>query len=123
MPRATLDRVAHSGQRDKLITIEKLAESTATSNFPTENWGEPYTVWAARDYVSLEERVQSDRLLASSVVRWEIPYAYDLDPDRHDIAKTRRVKYFGRVYNILSAELRPREQGRAIVLTTQAQVG
>lgn len=123
MPRASVDRVSHLGYRDKLITIERLTEGTANSNFPTEDFAQPYTVWAAKDYVSLEERVQSDRLMASAVVRWEVAYLSDLDPDRYDIAKTRRVKYMGRVYNIISAEMRSREQGQSIVLTTQAQAG
>lgn len=123
MPRATVDRAAHIGQRDKLITIERITDGKAASSFPTETPGQPSTVWASQEYVSLDERVQSSQLMASAVVRWEVPYHYDLDPDRFDVAKTRRVKYLGRVYNIISAEMMPREAGRAIVLTTQAQVG
>lgn len=123
MLRTSLDTTAHIGQRDKLITIERQKDTLAASNFPGDEWGQSYVVWASREYVSLDERVQSSQLMASAVIRWEVPYTADLDPDRSDIAKTRRVKHLGRVHNIIAAEMRSREQGQAIVLTTQAQVG
>lgn len=123
MPRAALDRAAHIGQRDALILIEKLSESQGDSNFPTESWVQAVQVWASRDYVTLDERVQSSQLMASAVVRFEVPYSYDIDPDVFDVPNKRRVNFKNRIYNIIAAEMRPRSEGRSIVLTTQAKVG
>lgn len=114
---------AHAGQRDLLITIERLRETTPDSNFPTEEWTQPFQAWAFREYVSLDERVQSERLMASAAIRWEVAYTPELDPDRIDVANKRRVKYQDRVHNIIAAEMRARPDGNAIILTTLAQVG
>jgi head-tail adaptor len=123
MPRGVSRGSAHAGQRDLLITIERLVEIDPDSDFPTEDWKQPFQLWASREYVSLEERAQSAQLMASAVVRWEVPYTEALDPDAIDVSNKRRVVYQARVYNIIAAEMRPRSEGRSIVLTTQAKVG
>ena len=123
MPRALNATAASAGERELYITIHQLTESQAESNFPTEEWTQLTKVWARRDYLSLEERTAADQLSATVVQRWEIPYAVSMDPDRVDVAKTRRLSYLNRTYDILSAEILPRASGRSIVLTTLAKVG
>lgn len=122
MPRSVGNASAHAGDREFKITIEKLSESTAGSGFPTEAFGQPMQVWASREYVSLQEGVRADQLSASAVMRWTIPYHFELDPDRYNIPKTRRIVYHGRTYDIQTAEMQSRQEGRAIVLTTLAKV-
>lgn len=124
MPLSLRNRGAtHAGARELYITIEQLNEGLATSNFPTEGWTQLRKAWAGREFVSLDERTAGSQLIASSVARWEIPYAVDMDPDRVDVPSKRRINYLGRIYPILSAEPLAREQGKGIVLVTQAKVG
>jgi head-tail adaptor len=123
MARVVTSHLSHIGGRDHLITIERLVETTPDSDFPSEEWRQPFQVWAFRDYVTLEERAQSSQLLASAVMRWEVAYNPELDSDLVDVANKRRVVYKDRIHNIIAAEVKPRNEGSTIVLTTQAKVG
>lgn len=114
---------ASAGERELYITIQQLTEGSADSNFPTETWTQLMKVFARRDYITLDEQTKVDQLSATAVMRWEIPYSFSMDPDRIDVAKQRRIVYVGRTYDILSAEVLPRAQGRSIVMTTLAKVG
>lgn len=114
---------AHAGKRDLWITIERLVEVNPGSDFPAEDWKQPFGVWAARDYVSFDERPAGSQELASAVIRWEVAYTPLLDPDLVEVPNKRRIKYKDRIYNIRAAEMRPRSEGQAIVLTTEAKVG
>lgn len=123
MPRSVVDRGGtEAGAREFHIEIEKLTEAQADSNFPTEDWVSLVKLWASREYVSLDERFQSQQTIATAVIRWTIPYRRDMDPDEVQVAKARRLKYKGRVYNILSAEMKNRGDGKGIVLVTEANV-
>lgn len=124
MPRTVSNRAGmEAGRREFPIIIESLTDDTAESNFPTEEWTPMTRVFASREFVSLDERATGSQMLASSVVRWTIPYSQSMDPDRVDVAKTRRLKYLERVYPIVSAEPLPRGEGHGIVLVTEAKVG
>jgi len=123
MPRALSSGSADAGRREYFITIEQLTEAVAASNFPTESWTKLMTAWAARDYVTLVEEERADQVTASTVTEWDIPYSVQMDPDRIDVAKKRRVVYLGRTYDVLSGRLNARGDGRSIVLQTLAKVG
>lgn len=111
-------RVSHTGQRDTLITIERVVQGVGDSGFPSERPGAALQVWAKREYVTLTERNLSGQLTASSVIRWEIPYLADMDPDLVPVPKERWIVYQNRRYDIQAAELLPRNQGKGIILTT-----
>ena len=123
MPRALSGTAASAGEREFYITIQQLTEGAAASNFPTEAWTQLTKVWARRDFVTMDERTNADQLSATVVQKWEIPYSVSMDPDRVDVAKERRLQYLNRTYDILSAEMMPRANGRSIILTTLAKVG
>jgi head-tail adaptor len=123
MPRAlATSRSAHTGQRDLLITIERLVEGLSDSNYPTEAFGQPMQFWAYREYVTLEEQFRGNQLTATAMERWDIPYSEAMDPDDVDVTKKRRIVFKGRVRNIISAEVLPHDMGRSIILTTQSAV-
>jgi hypothetical protein len=109
---------SHSGERDIQITIERVVQGTGDSGFPVERPGAALQAWAKREYVTLTERNLSGQMTASSVIRWEIPYMADMDPDLVPVPKERWIVYQNRRYDIQAAEVMPRNRGKAIVLTT-----
>jgi head-tail adaptor len=119
MPRSLMNRgAASAGQRDIQITIERVVQGTGDSGFPQERPGAAMQAWAKREYVTLTERNQAGQLTASSVIRWEIPYMADMDPDLVPVPKERWIVYQNRRYDIQAAEVLPRNHGKAIILTT-----
>lgn len=108
------DRLA-SGRRDRLVKIEHRPEpnTPATSGFPKDG------AWtclvpkmpAARQDMQGVERYRAAQTTASADVRWEISYRADMDPELHDVPKTRRLIYRDRVYNIVAASLIGRRRG------------
>ena len=123
MPRAVGSMAADTGRREFFVLIEQLTEAQADSNFPTETWTKLQHAWAARSYGTLDEEFKADQLSAANVVLWDIPYSTFMDPDKIEVAKKRRLVYQGRTFDILSAHLNDRGQGRSIVLTTLAKAG
>jgi hypothetical protein len=120
MPRASL---SHAGERDFNISIEKLRDDLPASNFPVETWRQLFQTWAKREFVSMDEDTKLDQLSAHTVQMWSMPYCSDLDPDVHDVPKTRRIVHMDRIYDITKAEVMPRCDGREIVLTTLSKAG
>lgn len=114
---------SHAGERDFNISIEKLRDDLPASNFPVETWRQLFQTWASREFVSMDEETNLDQLSARTVQRWRVPYCSDLDPDRYDVPKTRRIVHLDRIYDITAAEMTPRCDGREIVLTTLSKAG
>jgi SPP1 family predicted phage head-tail adaptor len=110
----TTDRQA-AGRRDRLVTIEQrpTADAAAPSGFPLDGAWTPLVVDmpAARQDVQGFERYRAAQTSAASDVRWEINYRLDMDPERIDVPKTRRLIYRGRVYNIVAASMLGRRRG------------
>jgi head-tail adaptor len=65
------------------------------------------------------ERMQAAALASSYDARWIMHYRADMDPELIDVPKKRRLKFQGRVHNIVHAEHVGRKDG--IELTTSAQ--
>lgn len=124
MPRAMSGAQSHAGQRDKLITIERLkSEPTSGSNFPVETFGQPMQFWASREFVSLSEGMNVGQLSTAVIQRWQIPYSSEMDPDLVNVPKERRIVYQSRIYDIQSAEMLDSSEGMEIILTTLGQAG
>lgn len=96
--------MASIGARNRRVTIEQAAESAGAARFPVETWTPLATVWASLTPASGRERYANDQLSAPFDTRWEVPYAADWDPELVDVAKTRRLVYEGRTYDIVYAE-------------------
>jgi head-tail adaptor len=100
MARALLD----AGRRDRVITIEQLAESAGSSGYPVEGWstlaaGMP----ASKEDANPRERKIAEHMSARFDTTWQIGYRLDMDPDLVDVPKTRRIVYAGRVFDIVAA--------------------
>lgn len=109
------------GERDRLVTIQQMADGQATSGFPTETPTTLTTAWMRTLDVTGMERFAAQQLSAQSVTQWEMGYRSDMDPELVDVCKTRRLVYQGRTYDITSASQIGRREG--IELITLAKVG
>lgn len=96
--------MAPSGKRNRRVAIYALTQSTGTSGFPKEDPTPLATVWASREDVAGDERYANDQLSAPFTTKWEVPYSALWDPELVDVAKTRRLVYEGRRYDIVRGE-------------------
>ena len=94
-----------SGERDRLITIQKLTQpdNAGSSGFPVETWTTLGTMMASFVPMGGRERFSVDQLSAPFDTQWQIPYRSDMDPDLVQVPKLRRLVYNGRVHDIVSA--------------------
>lgn len=112
-----------SGSRDKLVTIQQRPASDAggTTGFPVDSWTDLGTEWMSKRDVSGSERMAGAQMSAVIDSEFELPYRADMDPDLLDVPKTRRLRYAGRVYDIVRPIKAPREDGENIRLITTTQ--
>lgn len=115
---------ASSGQRDCQVTIEGCVDAQgARSGYPTETWRPIYPdVWMSKKAELRSdrsaERIEADQVTARLYTTWLMPYRADMDPDRVDVPKLRRLVYLGRTYDIIHGNNEKR--GVEIRLTTLA---
>lgn len=111
-----------AGMRDRLITLQQRSPGADTSGFPVESWSTlAANVFAMKRHDRTDgERYQSDQLTARAIIRWEIPYRADMDPDLVNVTRDRRVDYQNRAWDITAAVELGRREG--IELTTMAKV-
>ena len=94
-----------SGERDRAVTVQQLTDSVGSSGFPVETWATLYeTAWMRKVDVSQRERFMAAQLSSPIDTQWEMGYVADMDPDLVDVAKSRRLVYQGRVFDIVSAQ-------------------
>jgi SPP1 family predicted phage head-tail adaptor len=110
-----------SGQRTRAVTIQQLTESTGESGFPIETWTTLAVEYMARLDLRANEQFAVNQTSAFAETQWHMPYREDMDPDLVDVAKTRRLVYEGRTYDILTASALDWRKG--IELTTLAKQG
>lgn len=106
---------AASGQRDRIVTVQSVSESRGGSGAPIESWTDLTSVHAQKDDLSQRERFVAQQQSAPADTRWSLPYSADYDPELVDVAKTRRLVYRGRAYEIVSALMIGRREGVEIV--------
>lgn len=106
------------GERDKFVRVQQLTEGKATSGFPTEVWTPLRQIWFSKRDEKGSERYVNNELSGPVVTRWECGYAVDMDPDRLDVTKTRRLVYQDRIYDITDASLIGRNEGIELVTLT-----
>lgn len=109
------------GERNKLVLVEQLTETKGPSGFPIETWTPLTTIYAAKFDEKAGEEFKGGQISASQIIRWELPYRPDLDPDLLDVPKKRRLQYQGRQYDIQEASQIGRRDG--VEVTTLAKVG
>ena len=108
-----------AGQRHRLVTIQQLTETrSASSKAPVESWSSLRNVYAGMRPSSGRERFAAEQVSSSISSVWEVPYHVDMDPERVDVPKTRRLVFEGRTYDIVYAE--PLGVRDGVALTTVA---
>lgn len=101
------------------VTIQQLTESKGSSGFPVETWTTLIDLaWMSREQQRGSERFAGAQLSAPLTTRWEMRYHEDMDPDRVDVVKKRRLVYQNRIFDIVAAEHLGQQDG--IGLTTLA---
>jgi hypothetical protein len=96
-----------AGDRDKLVTIQQIAEVEGGGSFPT---GAPTYLaeeWMAREDVPGGEAFSADQTSARFDVEWVMRYRADMDPDLVDVPKARRLVFKGRAHDIIGAVNEP----------------
>lgn len=113
-------RLSSAGRRDRSITLQKRpAENTndASSGEPIDGpWTTLCCAMASRESLSGAERFQRDQVVARMDDEWVINYRADMDPELVDVPKCRRIKYQGRLFEIVASNVIRR--GRWICLYT-----
>lgn len=110
------------GERDRAVTIQALTDTESDSFTPIEDAATLATpVWMRCDELRGNERYSAGQLSAPYDTRWEMGYRADMDPELVKVAKTRRLLYQGRIYDIVAASLIGRRDG--IELMTLARNG
>jgi len=92
-----------AGAKDRWVLIEQVTDQDGESNYPVEAWTTLDHAWMEKVPIGGSERFRSAQLSASIETRWRCQYRPDLDPDAIDVAKTRRLVFDGRIYDITYA--------------------
>lgn len=112
----------HAGSLVHDVTIQQLTETRgATSKAPVESWTTLRRAWMARQADRGSEVFKAMQLSGASAMTWTMRYLSSMDPDLVDVAKTRRLLYQGRAYDIVSVE--PMDRKIGLVLRTIARTG
>lgn len=112
-----------SGQRDKLVTIERMSKSKGTSGFPVETWTTLRTDYMSRLDVRADERFASNQLSAAMETQWHGTYASDVDPELLNVPEKRRLVYGGRTFDILAATIIGNKEGVEYVTLAKTDDG
>jgi len=92
-----------AGARDTWVTIQAADDGDSGSGFPTEVWTDLARVAMAREDLEAVEIDRQATPMALSTIRWVMPYRTDMDPERVDVPKERRLVLYERIYDIIAA--------------------
>ena len=109
------------GQRDRQVTIQQVTETRGASKAPVESWADLATVPMSKEDRGSRERLAAGQTTAALDSVFTLYYRADMDPERVDVAKRRRLVFQGRVYGITFGRLL--DGGRDIELVTLAAGG
>ncbi len=91
------------GELTRLVTFQQLTEPNEDDGFPAETWTDLVDVMARKMDLRGTERLQAGQLSSPFDTQWQTWYRADLDPDLIDVPKLRRIKFAGRIYDIVRA--------------------
>jgi hypothetical protein len=110
-----------AGERGCMVAIQQLVEERGASRAPIERWV-PFIarVWMSRMAIDPIRADYGEKFIAHQVVAqpqtiWEMGYRADMDPLTVNVAKTRRLVYLGRPYNIVAADLIGHREGIELI--------
>lgn len=110
------------GERDRRVTIEQRAATTAGSRYPKETWTTLTTAYMRMLDLRASERFKVSQNAPSSETQWEMGYREDMDPEQVDVPTTRRLVYQGRTYDITAASMIGRRDGIELLTIAKGKV-
>lgn len=106
-----------AGKLDRRIVIERATETRDGFNVPIKAWDELACVAASKEDVRDSERVASQEIGAEITTRFQIRYSSDVaDVDPRD-----RIRFEGRVYDIVARKEIGRRDGIELSAVARAE--
>ena len=119
MPRAI---PMESGERDRRVTVQQLAESAGGSHFPVGTWTDLADVWMSRSESKPSESMSNGQPVSRFETQWQTAYRADLDPVLVNVPKYRRLVYAGRAHDIVGAAQIGRKDGIELLTIASGRV-
>jgi phage head-tail adaptor, putative, SPP1 family len=117
----TADIADDPGARDRRVTILAITDAVGPSGMPGQTAATLATCWMSRADILGRERYREGQMSAAMDTQFRMGYRTDMDPELVDVAKTRRLVYQGRTYDIVAASMVGRRAG--ITLQCLSRVG
>lgn len=112
----------NAGALDREVLIQELTDE-AKPGYPTETWDTLADgVWMSKTDAKGTERFAAGQVSASYETRWGSHWRDDMDPDRYDVPKTRRLIHRGRIYRIVAVREVGRQEGLEFFTLTGARL-
>ena len=106
-----------AGDLDRRITIERYTETRDPFNNPVKIWQELAIVWAAKTDVSDSERLAAQEVGAEISTRFRIRWSLQV----RDIDPKDRVRFEGRLYDIVGVKEIGRREGLEITAVARPE--
>lgn len=103
------------GERDRLVTIQRLLTSKGSSGFPKETWLTLTSAYMSVADLTGWERFKASQNAPAQETRFEMGYRADMDPERVNVPTSRRLVYQNRIYDITSASMIGRRDGIELI--------
>lgn len=111
------------GERNRAVTVQQLEDAVPNSKFPTERWTTLVTpVWMRKLDARAGETQKVQQVSAAFDTQWEMGYRDDMDPDRVDVPKKRRLVYQGRTFQIVAASQIGQREGIELLTVAGSKV-
>jgi SPP1 family predicted phage head-tail adaptor len=95
-----------AGAKDRPVTIEQLTRGEDESGFPIETWTELTALeWMHREDLGGAERFVAGTETSPIDSSWLMGFRPDMNPEAIEVTAERRLRYEGRVYDIIAAQL------------------
>lgn len=111
-----------AGALDREVTIQTLTESVGATRLPIESWVRLDEWWMARRDQRGYERFRAGQNAGAAETAWQGQYREDMDPERIDVVKKRRLLYAGRAYDIVAASVIGRNEGIEVITIAASEV-
>lgn len=99
---------------DRRVTIEQRTTSPSATGHPAETWTVLDTVWAAKEDLGGTEGYRSQQIAAVASTRFTIRWRGDVTPEN-------RVRWDGRLYEIVQALEEGRQAWLQLLCNAQAE--
>lgn len=109
------------GERTSLVTIQQMTLTRGETKAPVETWTTlAANIWMKRmaiDPIRADygEKDIGHQIAAQPQSTWEMGYRADMDPTLVNVAKSRRLLYRGRAYNIVAGDVIGAQEGIELI--------